>query len=257
MNNYDQFARLYDLEHRDFLEDIELYRNFAVRCDGPVLELGCGSGRVCVALAQAGIEVTGVDSSSAMLALAGAYAAEAGLQSRIRLQQADVRKLAFEAQFALAIFPLNGFLHLLTFPDQIAALQSAYRALMPGGFLIVDLPNPHTVFTPQTDAQFLLRRRFRSPDGGAIVSFTSSQTDLAEQCQRLTLFYDEVGDQGIVRRTTTETDLRFVYQHEMVLLLEQAGFAVDAVYGNYDLDPYETGSGLMLFVAFRPTAPTS
>jgi SAM-dependent methyltransferase len=254
MNDYDQFARLYDLEHKGFLEDIELYRNFALRCDGPVLELGCGSGRVCLALAQAGFEMTGVDSSPAMLALARAHAAAAGLQSRVRLQQNDVRTLAFEEQFALAIFPLNGFLHLLTLPDQLAALQSVYRALMPGGFLIVDLPNPHTVFTPQTDAQFLLRRCFQSSDGGAVASFTSAQTDMAEQCQHLTLVYDEVDDEGIVRRTTAETDLRFVYQHEMALLLDRAGFAVDAVYGTYGLDPYEADSGLMLFVACRPNA---
>lgn len=254
MNDYDQFARLYDLEHRDFLEDIELYHNFAMRCDGPVLELGCGSGRVCLALAQAGLKITGVDSSPAMLALAGAYAAEAGLESRVRLQHQDVRELAFEEQFALAVFPLNGFLHLLTLPDQLAVLQSAYRALMPGGFLIIDLPNPHTVFTAQTDAQFLLRRHFQSPDGGAVTSFTSAQTDMAEQCQRLTLVYDEVNDEGVVRRTTVETDLRFVYQHEMALLLDRAGFAVDAVYGTYGLDPYEADSSLMLFIAYRPSA---
>jgi SAM-dependent methyltransferase len=251
MNDYDQFARLYDLEHRDFADDIEFYRNFALRCDGPVLELGCGSGRVCLALAQSGLWVTGVDSSTEMLALARAHAAAAGLSERLCLEHADVRDLAFEEQFALAIYPLNGFLHLLTVEDQLAALDNAYRALLPGGFLVVYLPNPHAVLVPDTDGQLLLRRHFTSPEGHRITSFTSTQTDLTEQRQHLSLFYDEVGDDGLVRRTTVETELRFVYRYEMAALLRQAGFVVDAVYGSYDLDPCEADSEVMLFVAYR------
>jgi len=251
MSNYDLFAHLYDLEHADLQEDIALYRNFAARCDGPILELGCGTGRVTVALAEAGFQVTGVDNSAAMLALARTRVADAALSEQVGLEQADVQSLAMGSQFALAIYPLNGFLHLLTEEDQLAALQSAHRALLPGGFLILDLPNPHAVFTPATDGQLLLRRRFQAPDGNRISSFACSQTDLANQVQHLVLFYDQVDDRGVLYRTTVETDLRFVYRHEMAALLRQAGFTVDAVYGSYDLDPYEADSPIMLFVAYR------
>jgi SAM-dependent methyltransferase len=246
MSDYDQFARLYDLEHRDFTDDLELYRNFAQRCDGPVLELGCGSGRVCLALARSGFDVTGVDTSAEMLSLARAYAVESGLSGRVHLEQADVRSLAFEGQFALAILALNGYLHLLAVEDQVAALACAYRALLPGGMLIVDLPNPHVAFSPDTDGEFLLRRRFSSPEGHSIASYTLSRTDLAGQRQHLTLRYDER-----FHRTTVEIDLRFVYRYEMEALLRQAGFEVDAVYGSYDLDAYETDSDVMVFVAYR------
>ena len=251
MSNYDLFAHLYHLEHGDLQEDIELYRNFATRCDGPVLELGCGTGRVSVALAQGGFHVTGVDNSAAMLALAQTHVADSGSSERVRLEKADVRSLALESHFALAIYPLNGFLHLLADEDQLAALQGAYRALLPGGFLVVDLPNPHAVFAPATDGQLMLRRRFPSPDGTMISSFTTTQTDLASQVQHLVLLYDQVNDHGVVYRTTVEIDLRFVYRHEMAGLLRQAGFKVDAVYGTYDLDPYEADSPIMLFVAYR------
>ena len=252
MNDYDQFARLYDLEHSGFADDVALYRNFAYRCNGPVLELGCGSGRVCLALAQAGLEVTGVDTSAAMLALARAHVEDAGLSERARLELTDVRTLAYESQFALAIYPLNGFLHLLTVEDQLDALRSAHRALLPGGFLIVDLPNPHAVFAPLTDGQLLLRRRFTSPPGHMITCLASTRTDLAEQRQYLTLLYDEVDTDGVIHRTTVETELRFVYRYEMAALLVQAGFVVDAVYGSYDLDPYQADSDQMIYVAYRP-----
>ena len=83
-----------------------------------------------------------------------------------------------------------------------------------------------------------------------LVLFFGIRTDLANQVQEMTLFYDTVGYQdGVVRRTVAEMDLRFVYRYEMVGLLEQAGFEVDAVHGSYDLDPYESDSGIMLFVA--------
>ncbi len=254
MNDYDQFARLYDLEHRDYDHDIALYVNFAQRCDGPVLELGCGSGRVCLALAQAGLDVVGIDSSPAMLSLARARAAASGIAKMVQLEEADVCALTFQDQFALVLYPLNGFLHLLTAEDQLAALRCAYRALMPGGFLIVDLPNPHAVFDPRTDGQVYLRRRFSSLEGQAIASFTQAQTDLAAQRQLLTVWYDETDGEGSVRRTMVETELRFVYRHEMALLLQEAGLALDAVYGTYELDAYDASSELMLVVAYRPDA---
>jgi ubiquinone/menaquinone biosynthesis C-methylase UbiE len=253
MNEYDRFARLYDLEHQDFRDDMLFYQNLAARCDGPVLELGCGSGRVSVPLAQAGAEVTGVDRSQEMLALASRRAAEHGVAERVRFEQRDVRSMSFDAAYALALYPLNGFLHLPTPADQLCALRNACRALLPGGLLTIDVGNPHAVFTAQHDGQLLLRRRFTAPEGGQGTSYAISETDLAAQRQHMTLLYDEVGADGILRRTTVETVLRFVYRYEMVQLLERVGLLVDAVYGNYDLDPYETDSEIMLFVAYRPT----
>jgi SAM-dependent methyltransferase len=255
MDSYDLFATLYDLEHQDFAEDIELYHNYAVRCGGLVLELGCGTGRVCLALAQAGLDVVGVDNSPAMLALARAHAADAGLSGQVELQLADVRTLDLERQFALAIYPLNGFLHLLTVADQLAVLRNVSRALLPGGLLILDLPNPHTVFNPNTDGLLALRSHFQSPEGHRISSFAVAHTDPVQQIQHLTLLYDQAEEGRALHRTVVETDLRFVYRYEMEHLLQQAGLEVDRAHGSYDLDPYQADSAIMLFVAHKPSQP--
>lgn len=254
MNEYDRFARLYDLEHQGYQDDILLYQNLATRCDGPVLELGCGSGRVSVPLATAGLQVTGVDTSGEMLALASRRAAKQGVGERVRFEQVDVRRMAFDSVFALVLFPLNGFLHLLTVDDQLDTLDSVHRALLPGGMFVVDVGNPHTVFTAQHDGQLLFRRHFVVEEGGKGTSYAITDTDLAAQRQAVTLLYDELRPDGVLRRTAVETVLRYVYHFEMVQLLERAGLTVDAVYGSYDLDPYETDSGIMLFVAYRPDA---
>jgi hypothetical protein len=141
-------------------------------------------------------------------------------------------------------------LHLPERADQVRALCNVQRALLPGGFLIVDLPNPHVTFTPQSDDHLLVRRTIQTPQGDLVTSTVSTRTDLANQVQQMTLFYDTVGCQdGVVRRTAAEMVLRFVYRYEMEGLLEEAGFEVDAVHGSYDLDPYESDSAIMLFVA--------
>jgi SAM-dependent methyltransferase len=252
MNEYDQFAELYDWEHRDLDADLPLYVNFATRCDGPVLEVGSGSGRVCLALARAGIDVLGIEPSAAMISLARARAVSMGLERSVRFEQADVRDLTYEDRFALVLFPLNGFLHLLTVEDQLGALRCMAHALLPGGFLIVDLPNPHTVFVPETDGKRLLRRRFSSPEGASWASYTVSKTDLAEQRQSLILSYERVKSTEPGPHVAVEMELRFVYRHEMALLLQQSGLVVDEVYGTYDLDPYTDDSSHMVFVAYRP-----
>jgi SAM-dependent methyltransferase len=250
MSDYDLFAHLYDLEHRDFDEDLDLYLNFAARCEGSVLELGCGTGRVALALAQAGLDVVGIDESASMLELARVRVAEAGLGERVQLHHLDVLEMTWPARFALAVWPLNGFLHLSDRAAQARALRTVHRALLPGGFLIVDLPNPHVAMNPLSDDHLVMRRTIRTPQGEVVTSLVSTRTDLASQVQQLTLLYDSVGCQdGLVRRTAAEMDLRFAYRYEMSGLLEQAGFAVDAVHGSYDLDPYESDSPIMLFVA--------
>jgi len=257
MTDYDRFAQFYHWEHLDFTDDLVLYRNFAQRCGSPVLDVGCGSGRVALTLAADGLEVTGIDCSAAMLALARAQAAERGLARRVQFVEQDVSLWIPSPRFSLALFALNGFLHLTTVEAQKAALSNLYDALLPGGFLLIDLPNPHTVFTPAQDGQMVLRREFTSPQGEEIWCFQIAQTDLAAQTQHLTLIYDRAlspaGTQvAQIERLLVQMQVRFVYRFEMENLLTAAGFVVDAVYGSYDLDPYETDSHQMFFVAYKP-----
>lgn len=257
MSDYDRFAQFYHWEHLDFTDDLVLYRNFAQRCGSPVLDVGCGSGRVALALAADGIAVTGIDHSAAMLALARAQAAERGLSARVQFVEQDVTAWTPTPRFSMALFALNGFLHLTDVAAQKAALSNLYHALLPGGFLLIDLPNPHTVFTPAQDGQMVLRHEFTSPQGEEIWCFQIAQTDLAAQTQHLTLIYDRAlpaqsAQLAQIERLLVQMEVRFVYRFEMENLLNEAGFVVDAVYGSYDLDPYETDSHQMFFVAYKP-----
>lgn len=242
-------ARYYDLDVGDYDADLAMYEGFARRLEAPLLELGVGSGRLAIPLARAGLKVVGIDSSPAMLAVAQRKAG-GELAERLRLVPADMRDFDLGQQFGLILCALGGFCHLEDADGQLQALTCARRHLLPRGLLVVDLP----AFDPAAwdpGARALVHEwTRRHPDLGVTVSKLSSvEADLAAQTQRLTLIFEEVDEAGAVRRRTADLRLRYVFRYEMEHLLARAGLRVHNVYGSYDLDPYETGSPRMIFVA--------
>ena len=83
---YAAIPDLYDLEHATYDDDLDFYRNLAQSVDQPILELGCGSGRIVVPLAELGHDVTGLDSSPPMLARAAMAVEAAGVTDRVTLR---------------------------------------------------------------------------------------------------------------------------------------------------------------------------
>lgn len=252
--NFDLFARFYDLDHGTLTEDLPFYLGFAQRTGAPVLDAGCGTGRVLLPLARAGYAVTGLDVSPAMLARARErLAAEPELAARVTLVQADVRSFALDARFALAFMALNTFLHLVTLADQRAALQRLYEHLQPGGLLLLDLFNPLVSQLAVSEGQLLHEWTRTDPaTGRTVLKFVTHHSDFATHVVHVTFLYDEVDDVGLVRRTVAPFRMRFISRTEAELLLGEAGFALEATYGDYDLGPYVHDSPKLLIVARRP-----
>lgn len=251
---FDDLARFYDLDHALVRADVDMYRQFAAQSGSPILELGCGTGRIALPLARDGHEVAAVDISSAMLAALQAKLAQEppAVAARVQVIQADMRRLALGREFVLAICPLNTFMHMSTQADQLAALGSAYRHLAPGGRLIVDVASPLAMLMIPAGEALSLQAEWRDEAGSRTVQkFTSVRFDQARQMQYITLIYDKVAADGSVKRSTLRTELRYVFRFEMQLLLERAGFTVEDVYGSPDLEPYEALSESMIFVARR------
>jgi SAM-dependent methyltransferase len=251
VSGYDALARYYDADHIAFDEDVTLYRELARRAGGPVLEAMCGSGRLLAPLARAGLRLTGVDSSAAMLALARERLATAGLAGRVTLHEGDVRAGLPSGPFGLAIVALNSFMHLTTVADQLAALRHLHAALAPGGLLALDLFNPEARALDDLDGGLVLDRSFTLPDGAQVQKFVAQRADMARQLNYVTFIYDELGAGGQLRRTTYPFTMRWLYRYELEHLLARCGFAIEAVYGSYDLDAFAPGSELMFTVARR------
>ena len=148
---YDAWAELYDAVYADVRDDVPYYVETARRSGGPVLELGCGTGRVTVPIAASGVEITGLDVSPAMLKLAEESAAGSSKDGTLSLVEADMKEFDLGRQFSLVIAPFRSFQNLLSVPDQISALASVKRHLAPGGALAFDifLPEPSTLVQDQ------------------------------------------------------------------------------------------------------------
>lgn len=256
---YDPIARFYDLDHAGFDDDLALYADFARTVTGPLLDIGVGTGRVAVSLAQAGREVVGVDTSAAMLALARHRASGAGATTHLRLIQGDVATVDLPERFGLAYFALNTFSHLLSRPEQLAALANVRRLLSPGGRLLIDQWNPHASTAPDSSGQWVFGYRRRNEDGHWVTQSVASIAEPAEQTLDTTIIYDEEvlpqrsgpsADHGAeVRRTTVTLRLRYFYRYEVEWLLLAAGFELEAVFGSYDLGRYRADAPRLIWLA--------
>jgi SAM-dependent methyltransferase len=254
-NPFDLLARYYDWEHDDYDVDVPLYLDFARRTGGPILELACGSGRLLAPLLQLGERVVGVDSSGPMLERArrtlGKAGGGAGLLARATLHRADVRSFALDERFRLAICGLDSFGLLLTIDDQLAALRRIRHHLVPGGVVILDLANGNGRGAEPTDELVLQRAGIDPESGHQLAKWTARGSDHGEQIDHYTYFYDDVGDDGLVRRQAVRLDLRYFGRFELELLLRQADLVPEAFYGSYDLAPYAAGSERLIAVAAR------
>lgn len=246
---YAAIAAFYDLEYGDYDADLTLYLELARRTGPPVLELGCGTGRVTAALAGAGYDVVGLDSSPAMLARAEAKLTPQ-LRERVRLVRADMTDFELGQTFGLVIIPLGTFGHLTTPEARLRCLEAVRRHLRPGGLLGLDLPNPVAPGFLDDDPALVLHRVW--VDGGRTLSkFVCRRVDPAEQVERVTCFYDEGGPCGEVRRTVFTYELAFLFRREAEYLLRLAGFEAEQVWGDYDLGPYHSSADRMFILARR------
>lgn len=249
MNNYDVIAPFYDYEHAHFSEDLDLYHNFAEACGGKILELACGSGRALLPLARDGYTLTGVDTSASMLAIARQRLQEEGLLSRCTLAQQDMCALQLEQKFRLAFIALGSFAHITSRTQQQRALASIRAHLSPGGTFIIDISNADARYLEDLGGQMLHQGTWTREDGSYLTHFLTPATSSDRHLLELTHFYDQYQQNGTVQRTISTMHLYLFERAEMELLLEQAGFQVKDVYGDYDLSPYRLDSPRMICIA--------
>lgn len=248
---YADLPEVYDLEHASFADDIELYLRLAEVVGDPILELGCGSGRVLLPLAEAGYRVTGIDRSGAMLERARHAVNEAELSERVTLAQMEMRdaERAPGGPFGLVIVSLDGFLHLETSTEQRAVLTACRQALDPRGMLVIDAMHTNPELLASFDGRVQHEGTWQQPDGDSVTRFAARLHSSAAQRIKTELWYDITDSDGALRRVRTSFDLRYVMAAELELMLELCGFVEWKVYGSYDLDPFEDESGRIVVTA--------
>ena len=236
---WDEYAAFYDWENRQTMgrRDVRFWRDLARRVGGPVLELGCGTGRVTFPVARTGVPIVGVDRSEQMLGRAVQRLKRVRNRLPLRLVRADIRSLPFagSSSFSLVIAPYGILQSLLDEDDLANTLQSVAGVTGRGTVFGIDLVSD----VPAWDEyRRRVRMRGRGPRGSRITLVESVRQDRE---RKLTVFDQEYIERRGSRQQAHRFSLAFrtLALPDMLGRVEAAGFAVEAVLGDYDGRPWD------------------
>ena len=245
MNQYDSFmAAIYDGYFTGVTGDTRFYVEEALRTGGPVLELGCGTGRITIAIAEAGLQVTGLDISPEMLAIASRKQADldSTIRARTRLVAGDMRNYPLKKRYKLICIPYRSFMHLMSPQEQVETLLNVRRHLVADGKLAFNIYDPSRELSVESDngASLQYDTTFTHPlSGRKIVAWYTRQIDVINQLIHQRMRFDELEPDGKVAATYYGTlMLRYSHRYEIHYLLELCGFEVLDLFGGFDRSPF-------------------
>lgn len=242
-------ALLYDSHPFRVPGEEEFFIEEAQNQGSPVLELGCGTGRLLIPVAKAGHEIYGLDLAEDMLNIARGKIEnlDRATRKRIHLLEGDMRDFKNNKRFKLITIPFRTFLHILTVEDQKKTLHNILKHLTDDGKLIIDIFDPkieliNSNLGYQSSRLKQMTELVHPISGNQVFVWYSTTYNLEEQLINEIWIYEEIEDDGnVIRRQYVPLKVRFVYRFEMQHLLELCGFRIDALYGNYNREEYFHG----------------
>lgn len=249
---YHRIAELYDLEHDAVGDDAELYVAMADQIEGPILEMGCGSGRLLVPIAGAGHEITGLDRSPTMLQRAGARLQSAGIPGkRVTLYHGDMESAgsAPGGPFGLVLYSLNALMHLADPESQLDSLRGARTAMRSGGQIVIDIMNPTPQYLVELGHGPIHEWSHETECGESIDKWSVRHVDPVSQAIDTILWYDQLDGSGHLRRSRASFSLRYIHASELSLMLELAGFSEIQLFGSLEFEPLDESSDRIFAIA--------
>ena len=236
--------------------DVAFYVDLATASKGPVLEVGCGSGRILLPTARKGIRIDGLDSSSAMLERCATKLEEETSETRslVTLHQGDASDFNLDERYALITAPFRVVQHLISLDEQLGFLESAARHLVSGGRLAFDVFNPNFAALVTADG---VEREDTPPTplpDGRLFRRTArvKRVRKVDQVSEIELTYYSVNENGEDTRVFVHAfDMRWYLRNELVLLVERGGFEIEKIYGDLDRSPLTDDSPDIIVVAVR------
>ena len=241
-----RLASLYDAHHRRHPEDLDFWLDLAGRYGDPVLELGCGTGRVMVPLAQAGHTIFGLDRDKAMLQVLKERLNRRPV-ANLHFFQGEATCFNLAQKFGLILFPCNTY-STLAEAERAKCLKRVRGHLTPGGAFVASTVNPQVVFDLPQSSYTEVEEIFPDPESDDPIQ-ASSSWERRRNLFHVSWHYDRLMENGEVERVTLRIthELKDVsgYLEEM----EQCGLKPVAVYGDFDFSPYEPDSPYLIMIA--------
>lgn len=233
---------------------LEKVRSFG----GPVLDLGCGTGRLAILMAEEGYEVTGVDQSAGMLEHFKGKLVKlaADVRRKISMEKNNMSDFDLGRKFN-TIFCCDAFFHNVTVEDEINCLGCVVRHLSPGGHFVFNLPNPTCEFIQAAVASdghdFKPRGSFPLEDGsGRLIVEQAQAANLQDQCITTTLRFITYDSNGIeIESGDSFWTTRYLFKYEAIHLLNRCGFEINSLVGDYRNSSVTADSQLIFDVSLR------
>jgi SAM-dependent methyltransferase len=248
-------ADYYDaVYHPGPVDDIPFFVDFALKSGGPVLELGCGTGRVLIPITRAGCRITGLDYSRFMLDKCREKLARESLevQHRVNLIPGDMTRFDTGERYSLITIPSRSFELLVAVEDQLSCLRGVCRHLKPEGRFIFDFFSPIPMPSAQQEDSVSPEhpREALMPDGRKVIRANRiSRRHPEQQFNDIEILYIVTYPDGRTESMVQSFSFRTFYRYEVEHLLALAGLKVIDLLGNFDGSPYAAGSPEMIFVA--------
>lgn len=214
---------------------------------GPILELGCGTGKLAIPLAEAGFSVTGLDNSPALLELA------ASKNGDVQWVEGDMRSFDLGRGFTLIMLPSNNLGHLHTPEDFAECIGSVKRHLRPGGVFVIDVFVPDLKLLLQGEADEYLLTDYDHPEGqGRVRVMARSRYESSTQIRRTTTIRKVAGERDAVG----SLDLKMYFPRELEALLRCHGLYIAARYGGHAGEPFDDSSRWQIVVCSETEGTT-
>jgi len=249
----------YDLEHEGDDLDVRFYRALLERYrPRRVLELGCGSGRVTLPMAETAVrtvaDIVGIDVNEQMLgqARAKAEALDPRARGRLTLEQGDITGWSSSTPFDLVVVPCSTLCHVLSLDDQLATWRRAWHNLTPGGRFVVDVTMPDLAAyadSMQHPPRALVQMDIdaEAPDEGSrLIRYRTVRYLPHLQRARIHFLYDAFASSEAADRFVSDFESHVYFPRELELLFRVTGFEVEKTWGDYRFGPMRATSRQMI-----------
>ena len=231
--------KLYDALHHNIETDKNVITHYAKKCNGPVLELASGTGRLSKYITDLGLPYTGIDNSQSFLDVSIENLGNSGT-----FLLRDMRDFHLNKKFNFIFIGFNSFLHNLTDEDAVSCLTSIKTHLSDGGLFLLSIFQPDHSFLYR-DEYLYEARTFFDYHGKQCRMMERNSFDDETQINSLTWQLEIDGD---LSDETYSFEQRMYYPHKMDLLFQETGFSIQEKFGDWNMNPLVEESPLQIYI---------